>query len=73
MPRFLNHAFFEVDLFPLPPDGSLNHRSVNHYHHKAFAKFKRVTPFVIDYANSFWLDNANTDLLPYELHKTSFA
>jgi hypothetical protein len=58
MPRFLNHAFFEADLFPLPPNGSLNHRSVNRYHQKAFAEFDRATPYVIDYANSFQLDNA---------------
>jgi hypothetical protein len=58
MPRFLNHAFFEADLFPLPPDGSLNHRSVNCYRKKAFAEFERATPSVVDYANSFRLDNA---------------
>jgi hypothetical protein len=58
MPRFLNHAFLEADLFPLPPDGSLNHRSVNRYRQKAFAQFERATPYVIDFANSFQLDNA---------------
>jgi hypothetical protein len=58
MPRFLNHAFFEANLFPLPPDGSLNHCSVNCYRQKAFAEFKHATPYVINYANSFQLDNA---------------
>jgi hypothetical protein len=57
MPRFLNRAFFEADFFPLPPDGFLNHRSVNRYRQKAFAEFERATPYVIDYANSFQLDN----------------
>jgi hypothetical protein len=57
MPRFLNHAFFEADLFSLPPDGSLNHRSVNCYRQKALAEFDRATPYVINYANSFRLDN----------------
>jgi hypothetical protein len=58
MPRFLNHAFFEADLFPLPPDGSLNHRSVNRYRRNALAEFERAPPYVVDYANSFRLDNA---------------
>jgi hypothetical protein len=58
MPRFLNHAFFEADLFPLPPDGSLNHRSVHRYRQKALAEFERATPYVINYATSFRLDNA---------------
>jgi hypothetical protein len=57
MPRFLNHALFEANLFPLPPDGSLNHHSVNRYRQKALAEFERATPYVIDYANSFRLDN----------------
>jgi hypothetical protein len=58
MPHFLNHAFFEADLFLLPPDGSLNHRSVNCYRRNVLAEFERATPYVVDYANSFQLDNA---------------
>jgi hypothetical protein len=57
MPQFLNHAFVEADLFSLPTDGSLNHRSVNRYRRNALAEFERATPYVVDYANSFWLDN----------------
>ena len=57
MPRFLNHAFFEANLCPLPPDGSLNHCSVNCYRRNALAEFERATPYAVDYANSFRLDN----------------
>jgi hypothetical protein len=58
MSCFLNHTFFEADLFPLPPDGSLNHCSVNRYRRNALAEFKRAIPYVVDFANSFRLDNA---------------
>jgi hypothetical protein len=58
MPRFLSHAFFNANLFPLAPDGSLNHRSVTRYRQKALADIERATPYVVDYANSFRLDRA---------------
>jgi hypothetical protein len=59
MPRFVNHAFFEADLFSLSPDGSLNHRCVSRYRKSAIADLlERATPYVVDYANSFRLDNA---------------
>jgi hypothetical protein len=44
--------------FPYHPTVSLNHRSVNCYRQKTLAEFERATPNVIDYANSFQLDNA---------------
>jgi hypothetical protein len=55
IPRFVNHAFFEADLFQLPPDGSLNHRR---YRKSAIAELERATPYVVAYANSFRLDSA---------------
>jgi hypothetical protein len=58
MPRFVNHAFLEANLFPLPPDGSLNHRSVRRYRKSAIAELERATPYDVEYANSFRLDNA---------------
>jgi hypothetical protein len=58
MPRFANFAFFEADLFPLSPDGFLNHRSVAYYRRYALAEFNRTTPYIAAYANSFRLTNA---------------
>ena len=58
MPRFANHVFFEADIFPLPPNGSLNNCSVTCYRRYALAKFDRANPYVVDYANSFRLDIA---------------
>jgi hypothetical protein len=58
IPCFVNDAFFEADLFPLPPDGSLNHCSVTRYRRYAFAEFDRANLVVVEYANFFRLDNA---------------